>query len=251
VKISLCVTVLVAGAALPARADEPLELGRRLEALRSPGPISATVQLDLRLDQKLHGKITEGQATLRVEIEQDANGLNVRWAPSVLQDANAEEGERDRDPSRLTPIRQAMTELDPARLAHLLDQAHTIASLAKGAPSEEKASSYEGQAARQLVYRFKPRLTWTEAYYLHHSEGRFTLWIATDGTPLASESAASYEGKTSRSFGRFHGKTTIRTVYVAEGQRLRVGKREADELVSHDDGGDVLHTTRKLVIGLR
>ena len=237
--------------AAPALADGRLDLARRLEEVRSPAPLAVTVQLDLRLDHKLHGKVAQGQATLRVGVEQDADGLRVHWAPASLADANAEEHEHDLDPDRLTPVRQAMTELDAARLGHLLDQAGTIAGLTKEAPVENQADSNDGREARRLVYLFKPRLTWADRYYLRHSEGRFTLWVSADGTPLASESVAHYEGKTGRTFGRFHGQTTTRTHYAVERQRIRVAEREVDELVSRDDGGEVHHTTKRFVIEMR
>ena len=217
-RTALVLTTLLV-AAPGARADARLDLARQLENLHSPAPLGATVQLDLRLDQKLHSKAAQGQATLRVEVEQDATGLTVHWESSSLEDANVEERERDRDPDHLTPVRQAMTELDAARLGHLLDQASTIAGLTRDTPIEDEADSYEGHQARRLVYRFNPRLTWSDAYYLRRSEGRFKLWVAADGTPLGSESVASYEGKTGRAFGRFHGKTTTRTRYAVEQQR--------------------------------
>jgi hypothetical protein len=63
-----------------------------------------------------------------------------------------------------------------------------------------------------------------------------TLWLAADGTPLFSESRASFEGKTSRTFGRFKGTTSVRTRYAAEATRLRVAERDVDELTSREDG---------------
>src|SRR5262249_50856197 len=110
---------------------------------------------------------------------------------------------------------------------------------------------YEGREARRLVYRFQPRLTWTEAYYLQRSEGRFTVWIAPDGTPLASESRATFEGKTSRMFGRFHGSTTIHTRYAADGGRLWVAERDLDDMRSREDGGEVERRSERFVVTRR
>jgi hypothetical protein len=236
------------GAAPPRSADGPSDLRHRLEEFRSPEAVALTVQLDLHLERTLGRRTAKGDATLLVEADEDSTGLRVHWDASSLHDVEAELQARDRDPDRLAPMREAMTELEAARLAHLLDQTRTVTDLTKGALTKESLETYEGREVRRLEYRFQPRLSWTDAYYLGHSDGRLTVWVAADGTPLASESLASYEGKTSRVFGRYRGTTKVTTRYVAEGNRLRVSDRDVEELVSHQDGGDVQHTTRRFVI---
>jgi len=144
-----------------------------------------------------------------------------------------------------------MKELDPGRVAHLLDQVGTLAGLTKGVPIEQSVENLEGREARRLVYTFQPRLSSLEAYYLHDSKGRFTVWIAADGTPLSSESLATFDGKTSRIFGRFQGTTTVRTQYAAEHGRLRVAEREMDDRRSLEDGREVTHTWQRFVVSPR
>jgi hypothetical protein len=240
--------VVLAAALAPSAATGASDLAHRLESLRAAAPVSVRVRMDLRLERTLHKQTAKGEASLQAEIEQDESGLRVHWEAGLLRQANEEERMHDREPDRLTPLREGLKELDPARLGHLLDQTGSLAGLAKGDPAEESAEAFEGREARRLVFRFSPRLSWTERYYLRKSEGRFTVWIAPDGTPLASDSHATYEGKTSRTFGRFEGSTTVRTRYAVEGGRLRVAERDVEELTSRDDGGDVDHTWRHLVL---
>src|SRR5262249_52682597 len=159
-----------------------------------PGPVAATLTLELKLERTSHNVTAKGDAAVRVDVDEDASGLRVRWDPALLHEADAEAHEHDAKTDRLTPVREALKELDPSRLAHPLDQAGTLAGLTRGAPAEESAGTWEGRDARRLVYRFDPRMSWTEAYYARRREGRLTVWIAADGTPLASESAASFEG---------------------------------------------------------
>jgi hypothetical protein len=244
-------TLLLAMVASPAWADSSADLARRLEQLRAPGPVATTLHLDLRLERTSHHASAKGEASLSLDVEQDATGLRVRWDPGVLREADAEAQERDANAERLTPVREALKELDPARLAHLLDQAGVVAGLTRGAPVEESAVGWEGREARRLVYRFDPRMSWTDAYYARHREGRLTVWIASDGTPLASESVASFDGKTSRMFGRFKQTTTIRTRYAAEDNRLRVTERETDDRNSHEDGAEVEHIWSRFVLSRR
>jgi hypothetical protein len=250
-RIGACAVALLGLLPRAAGADGASDLASRLQALRSPASVAATLHLELRLERTLHHTTVNGQASVRLEIERDDGGIHVHWEPAALRDAEAEERQHDESPGRLLPVREALKELDPVRLDHLLDQAGTVAGLTKGKPAEETVDSYEGHEARRLVYRFQPRLSWTDAYYLRHSEGRFTIWIARDGTPLGSESLATFEGKTSRMFGRFKGTTRVSTRYVAEGGRLRVAERDMDETESREDGGEAEHTRHRFVLERR
>jgi hypothetical protein len=250
-RIGVYAVALLGGLAGPAGADGASDLARRLQALHAPGPVAATVRLELRLERTMHHQTTNAQASVRLDVEEDDRGTHVHWDPAVLRQANEEERQHDVSPDLLLPVREALKELDPVRLGHLLDQAGTVAGLTRGQPTEEAAESYEGHEARRLVYRFRPRLSWTDASYLRHSEGRFTIWIAPDGTPIASESVASFEGKTSRMFGRFKGTTRVSTRYAAEGGRLSVAEREMDEADSREDGSQAERTVRRFVLERR
>jgi hypothetical protein len=223
----------------PVRAETLPSLANRLQALAAPGPVSATLRLDLRLERTLHGKTAGAEASLEVDVDQDDASLRVRWAPSLLKAVDAEERQADQEADRLVPLREAVKELDPARIGHLLDQVHTLLGIARGAPVEDRPESYEGHEAHRLVFRFEPRLSWTEQYYARRKEGRITIWVSPEGVPLASESKATYEGKTSRMSGRFEGSTIIRTRYALEGSRLRVADRDSEEMKSRNDGGEV------------
>jgi len=242
--------ILIAVAAAPA-AEPGAALARRLADFHSPTPIAVSMRLDLHLERTLHHTVVKGDAAVPLAVDADAGALRVTWDADVLRRADAEQHERDEASDRIAPVREALKELDADRLSHLLDQAGTLAGLTKGAPAEETVETYEGREARRLVYHFQPRLSWTETYYLHHSDGRFTVWISADGTPLASDSVATFEGKTSRMFGRFRGSTTIHTRYAAEGGRLWVAERDLDEMRSREDGGEVERRSERFVLTRR
>jgi len=240
---------LLAGVlAAPAGAGGKSDLARRLESLHAPAPAAVSLRLDLRLERTVHGKTAKAEASFHVDVEEGPAGLRVLWEPDLLRQANEEERAHDGDAQRLTPLRDGLKELDPARIGHLLDQAGSLAGLTKGDLVEEAAEAFAGKEARRLVFRFSPRLSWTEQYYLRRSEGRFTVWVAADGTPLASASEASFEGKTSRTFGRFKGLATIRTRYAVDGGRLRVAERDTEETNSRDDGSEAEHVSLHFVL---
>jgi len=250
-EMRLGLALLAAAVAAPAGADGASDLARRLENLHAAAPLAVRLRMDLRLERTLHKKTAKGEASLHLDIEEDPAGLRVRWESGLLRDADEEERGHDRDPDRLMPLREGMKELDAARLGHLLDQAGSLAGLTKSDPAEEVREAFEGREARRLVFHFEPRLSWTERYYVRHREGRLTVWIASDGTPLASESQATFDGKTSRTFGRFKGSTTVRTRYATEGERLRVAEREVDERNDRDDAGEMEHTWKRFVLEAR
>jgi hypothetical protein len=240
--------LVLASTAVSAFGEGKPDLQRQLELLRAPAPASVTVRLELRVERTLHHKASRGEASVQLDVEEDGAGLRVAWGSTTLRAAAAEERERDAAHERLAVVREAMQELDPLRLSHLLDQTGTVAGLAKGEPVEAGTETYEGALAHRFVYRFEPRVSWTDAQSLRSSEGRFTLWTTESGVPLASESTASFEGKTSRTFGRYKGTTIVRTRYAVQAGRLRVATRDVDDVVSRDDGGQTEHSVRHFVI---
>ena len=245
---TLLAWAMLAAGATAAPADGAADLARRLDALRLPGPASVRVRLDLREELTLRHTTTKGESSVRVTVDDNGPDLNVVWEKKGIADADKEEKAAETDSGALTPLRDAMRELDPARLSHLLDQVGTVSSLTKGTPVEEKEELFESHKARRLMYRFTPRVSGADRYFLKSSEGRISVWIDADGAPLASESVTTIEGKTSRSFGRYKGTTAVKTLYAVVHGRLRVAEREMDDQMSRDDGSNVRHTVRHFVI---
>ena len=242
------IMALLSMSATPSHTGGTTDLVGRLAALRAPGPATVSVRLDLTEEFTLKHTKVKGEASVRVSVDDDGAGLNVRWEKKSIGESDAEEKRAEGDANALTPLRDAMRELDPARISHLLDQVGTVSGLTKGTPVEEKNLPFEGREARCLVYGFTPRVSGSDRYFLRNSEGRISVWIDLDGTPLASESVATFEGKTSRNFGRFKSATTVKTRYAVVRGRLRVAERDMDEQMSRDDGAEVRHTVKHFLI---
>lgn len=207
-----------------------------LAGLGAKSPAKATVQLELWSRHTLKKQAVTGQGTVSVETEDDPSGLRIQWPDRQLREVDAEARAHDRDHGRATPLRDAVKELDPVRVRHLLDQSGTLLGLIRGATFlEEKADVLDGHASRLLVYRFVPRLSWSEEYHLKKSEARLKLWLDGAGLPVASESSVTYEGKTSRMFGRYAGRIVVRTRYQKVQDRLLVAYRETLTFHSADD----------------
>jgi hypothetical protein len=71
---SLCVLIALATTGLSdvATPDAAADLGRRLADFRSPAPIAASVHLDLHLERVLHHRTVKGDASVPLDVEQDA-----------------------------------------------------------------------------------------------------------------------------------------------------------------------------------
>src|SRR5450432_4051522 len=95
------IAALLFALAVPASDQTALDLARRLDTLRSPGPLAASVRLELRLERTLHHQTLKGEASAHLDVDRDEGGLRVRWEPALLTQADAEESERDRTPDRL------------------------------------------------------------------------------------------------------------------------------------------------------
>jgi len=117
----MCMVALLLALAVRASADAPSDLAGRLKEFRSREPLVASLELQLRLERTLRHKTAKGEASLRLDVEEDEGGLRMRWESAALREADAEEQERDQSPDRLTPVREALKELDPGRVAHLLE----------------------------------------------------------------------------------------------------------------------------------
>lgn len=214
-------------------------LPEALAVFKAKSPAKASVQLEFWAQRSLKKQVVTGQATVAVEVEDDPSGLRIQWPDRLLREVDAEARAHDRDHGAAIPYREAVKELDPGRVRHLLDQSGTLQGLIRGATLlEDKADSLDGHPARLLVYRFVPRLSWSEEYHLKYSEARLKLWLDAEGLPAASESSVTYDGKTSRMFGRYAGSTVVKTRYQKVQDRILVGFRETLTFHSANDGAE-------------
>ena len=227
--------LLLVNAAVLAWAGGAGDLLGTLGRLTAKDPVKGTLTLKFHKTTTHDKKTKEVQGEVDLGLAADAENLNLRWTQATLRQANEEESARDRDPRQGTPLRDAMKDLDPGRLSHLLDQGTILRGLiAEGTFVEEKKDTFEGRDARMLVFSFPIRLTDFLRSRLIHSEGRLKVWVGEDGVPLGSESVALWNGKTSRFFGAFEGRTIIRTQYQKVGDRLIARHRQTEEWQSDD-----------------
>jgi len=236
IRIALGSTGLLAMTAAGAAAPGFTEV---LANLPAKAPVRATVDLESWAQHTLKKQTVTGQAEVAVEAEEDPEGLRIVWPDRMFRNVDAEAQTHDRDHGLPTPTRDAVKELDPGRVRHLLDQSGTLRGLVREATLlEEKPDTLDGRPVRLRTYQFIPRLSWSEEYHLQHREARLKLWLDGEGLPVASESSVTYDGKTSRMFGRYVGSTTVQTRYQHVGDRILVASRETRTFHSVDDGAE-------------
>lgn len=219
-----------------AMADGPSDLRAKLNALRGREPVRVTLEYETWREVTYDKKPEVSQATLTLNLAEDTEGLHVTWTPKLIEQADREEHLRDLEHVAPTPLREAMKDLDPGRLSHLLSQADVLLHLVEGSQFvEEKAEAYRGKPARLLVFRYEPRIPEPHARRLISKEASLKLWMAPDGTPLATEAFSQYRGRTSKIARVFQSSSKLTTEYALAGSRLIVASRTSEEFLAEED----------------
>jgi hypothetical protein len=206
---------------LPARADGPADLRAALARLAGP----ATVKGDLDVQtQERYGEGREAiEKTGRVvlDVEQGPRGLQVSLPADALARLEAETRARGRDPDARTPTMQALKRLDTASIAPMLSAATTLAAELETASFKgERMEAWRGRQARVLTYTLPMSgLDELQRKYFRQYDGTLEIWIANDGTPLASATHASLTGRAFVVVG-FDGRDDDDSLYGVQGDRL-------------------------------
>jgi hypothetical protein len=220
----------------------PLRAGDVDAAKAAIGRLDAKEALAGRLseiyERQLGADAHKVRADLALDLKADTTTLDLAWDQTLLRRADAEERSRDRSAGGSMPLREALKELDPGRVSHLLDQrASLLGLLGQGKVLKASEGSFEGHPARKLELGVPVRVDDDLLRArVSASEGRLTIWLDADGLPVASELELSYSGRKGRVFGRFESRSTIRTKYGVKGDRIFVAHRDTAESFTDDSG---------------
>lgn len=227
-------------------ADGRSDLAAALGRLNGNGSVQAGIDFQLWTRQTLGKQSSVRQSEVKALVQEDTESLRVTWPKVVVGDLALEEERAARGEALTTAIRDQMKELDPGRVHHLLDQATMLLRLTDQARFvSERADAWEGKPARLLLFEFSPRVPDDKAGRLSRRSGSLKVWIAADGTPLASSEVAEYDGKMGRFLGAFESKTDTETRYAVMQGRLVAVHREIAESTS-DSGGAERADSRRM-----
>lgn len=207
---------------LTLRADAPAELRARLTQLQGQDPVKGAVDRQIwqqDKDGKDAPKVVSG--SLQFRLEDGPQGLQVQVAPALLLQARREQEATLQDPEKEGPTVKALKGLNPLDLAEGLNAAQDLLrDLAQATFLEAKADTFEGQPVRLLRFKPEPKLNAQARKAVKSLEAELKVWVAPDGTPLASEQASAF--KASRFFVSFEVSTKVFRRFRTVGSRLVV-----------------------------
>lgn len=206
--------------ALPLCADGLTDLKARLAQLQGQDPVKGQLGRDLwqqDKDGKEAPKVVQG--SLQLYVESGPQGLQLQVAPGLLAQARREQAAAAKDPEKEAGTARVLKGLNPVDLAEGLNAADgLLRDLAQSTLLEEKADTFEGQPARLLVLKPEPRLNAQAKKALKSLTASLKVWVAADGTPLATEEVVDF--KASRFLISFEGTTKKKQRFRRVGNRL-------------------------------
>ena len=214
-------------AALPAHSGGLSDLKAALVRGAVLAPCKA--QLDTKTVRKLgEGKeADEEQGSASVMVDDGTRGMNLVYGKEILARIDAEQRARVKDPNSKTPTLLALGELGPDDILTMVSSAHAMQrTLDKATFRSERAETYQGKPARVLSFDIPmSTLSTRDLKYTKKFEAVFDVWIAPDGTPLASRMRQTRSG---RAFVvvSFDATFEDQRVYGQVGERLVTLRRE-------------------------
>jgi hypothetical protein len=208
--------------ALPAHADGLSDLKAALVRLQGQAPLKGSVSV------KSESRISEGKedelstALAQIQFDDSVQGLRLTYPGAALTKATQEEAAQASNPKATTPTASGLKSLsfsdvrDMARAAENLQRDIASASL-----KSERADSYQGQPARVLLLDVPQK---KQDKYVKKFESTVEVWIAADGTPLASKARQRVEGSAFVVIS-FEMLNTEEQVFSVVGDRLIATKR--------------------------
>lgn len=226
----LAMSALCASAA---QADGLSDLKGALARLQGQTSLKAVVDAKTWNRQGEGKDLEETQGSASVLVEESARGLQVLYSKEMLSKLEAEERSKEKDQKAKTPTLAALGEVNSSALRPMISAAgHLSRNLEKAMFKGEKVDSFNGKPARVLNFEVSmDKLTEKERKYMKKFESNFDVWIAADGTPLASRAAQKVEGRAFVVIS-FEAKNEEEWVYGTVGDRLIALRRESKNVGS-------------------
>lgn len=225
---TLTTASLLSIVATTAHADGLSELKAALGRLHGQVPIKAVVEVKTWSRSGDGKDLEESNGLANVSIEDSTRGLQVLYSKELLSKLEAEEHNKEKDSKAKTPTLSALNEVNSSALRPMISAASTLArSLEKAVFKSEKMDNYNGKPARLLNFELSiDKLSQKERKYMKKFDGSIDVWIAADGTPLASRSSQAVSGRAFVLIS-FEMKNEEEWVYALVGDRLIATRKES------------------------
>jgi hypothetical protein len=181
----------------PAWADGLADLKAALARLQGSSPVKGQFELNLQRRQGDGADAEESQAQLNITLEDGPQGLQVLFGRELLARIEAEQRAVADNPKAKTYTLNALNELQVSDLKRVIAAAPAIARTLQAARfKEEKPEAWNGKPARLLSFEMPlDKLPERQRKYVKQFDGSFEIWIAADGTPLASRVRQRVSGR--------------------------------------------------------
>ncbi|MFZ6645346.1 hypothetical protein ACO0LO_06505 [Undibacterium sp. TJN25] len=178
-------------------ADGLSDLKAALVRQQGQAPLKASIELKT---WSRHGEgkdLDETNGLASIGIEDNARGMQVLYSRDVLNRMEAEEKAGEKDQKAKTPVLTALRELNSSELRGMTNAAGALLlSLEKLNFKSERAETWNGKPARLLNFDASlEKQRDKDKKYVKKLEGTTEIWIAADGTPLASRSRLAISGR--------------------------------------------------------
>lgn len=216
-----------------AQADGLADLKAALTRLQGQAPLKAVIEAKTwnRRGEGKEQEETNGLAT--VAVDDGARGLQVLYSKDMLSRMEVEEHAKEKNPKSKTPTLSASKEFNSTELRPMISASGgMLRALEKHVFKSEKMESYNGKPARLLNFELPLEKLPEEARkYVKKFEGSLDIWIAADGTPLASRSRQNMSGR-AYVVVSFESNNENEAVYSQVGDRLLTVRKETRNVSS-------------------
>ena len=236
--------------AAPLNAESLDDLRAYLKAHPGQAPIRMKISCEFQQSEGRKSKAATGTSAfpLQLVVSDGPSGFQIVWDPKVL--ANAPENSVAEDLWLMLPnVPHGSTAwLDPICLYRTTNPARSLQRLLDVAKVEEdREVMWNGQPTRRLTLKFKAPLPERFQYRFRGNRrvfptGNLTVWLASDGAPLASEVTMQYRVGLGLLYGDFARKTTQKTTYQSSGDRIISSTQHLE-----DETDIERHTTRTVI----
>lgn len=242
---------LAAGAlfSTAAQADGLADLKAALARLQGQTPLKAVLEINRRSRQGEGKEQEETNSRATVTLEDGARGLQVLYGKDLLARAEAEENAKEKDSKAKTPTLSAMRDIGAGELRPLISAAGSLARrMEKAVFKSEEVQAYGGKPARLLSFDLPiGSIPEKDRKYIKAYQGSLDIWIAADGTPLASHSKDNASGRAYVVIS-FESKSDEQSVYSVAGERLITTHREIKSSGSGAGEKGESHVTKTLTL---
>jgi hypothetical protein len=209
------------------QADGMSDLQAALARLQGSTPVRVVLEVK-NWNRQGEGKdLEEREGRASIGVEDGPGGLQVSYGKDILTRMASEDIAKEKDAKVKTPTLTALRDFSTRELLPMLSAAGSLTrTMTKAVFKGEKAGSYNGKPARLLSFDLPiDKIAEKDRKYIKKFDGSFTVWIAADGTPLASHGSQDVSGRAFVVIS-FSQKNEDDSVYGVVGDRLLTLRRE-------------------------